>query len=194
MHDSDALNAWNDACRLINSREESTALAILIRLSDNDYHGAAAAIGRLYEKGGVNMPLDLPAARYWFERAISDSDNDNDSRVALARVILKSDPAQAVVAINHLRVAAKNSNPIALGMLAVFFERGAFVSHNEIEAERHYRRASELGLVYAMVRLSKILCSRGQIISGIKLRIKATIKTFKVIRSNPTSWELWQYV
>ena len=112
-------------------------------------------IGRSYRDGN-GLPLDLSAARYWFQRAI-DQGRD-DAKIELFDVVDKTDKqSETDLLFSIAKSGAESGNVGLMGRLGRLYRDGLGTNRDMNEAMRWMRKAHEGGLKWAKWELFDLL-------------------------------------
>ena len=179
---------------LIEQGKLSTAVAIVQRLAECYYQGAATALARIYESGGDSVEIDLTAARHWYEIAIHE-ESCLEAKLGLARVLIKSseleDQTQGVSLLESLM---EPGNHQAHLILATVLEAGVGVPKDVGRAKQLYVSAARNGYIFAMIRLASIARDESRYLDWAVLRLRAAGFTIRVLLANRGDDERLWYI
>lgn len=189
--DDDALKAWNDAVAQAYRGEWNNALAIFIRLADDNYEGSASVVAQILERGPGAVSPDLPKAEEWYEVAVAENTNPDD-KLLLARLILRRDREEQVPprkervehALLLLNDLVANQDPYAAILLGTLHFEGKQVPQSHAKAERFYEIAADQEFVIAVLELSRVAWQTRRFRRALWLRLRGTLLAIRLMLRN----------
>lgn len=189
--DLEALQRWNAAVDLLEDGDLSSAISIFIKLHEENYEGAAYAVGWLLTEAAGNFS-DVEQAKFWYQKAI-DYEGDVNAMFAVARLYLKEGGRDNIEsAVAYLRMAAQHNNLFALILLGEVFETTALGASDHTQAKQYYKQAVKLGAVYPMLSLGRLAREEGQYHLWIWWKVLGAWNAFKIALMDPCDIRLWR--
>ena len=87
IQDAELVDLWRKSFELLKSGEFIEAITQLKSLAKRDFPAAFAQLGRVYEQGGPDLPVNIKLAIVWYKKAIERAD-DAAAHLGLARIYL----------------------------------------------------------------------------------------------------------
>lgn len=187
--DSDENSRLEAAFQALEAGEYETALRLYSGLAENGSTRAQLALGWMFHVG-KGISSDLDQAQKWYWRAA-----DAGSAEAFYYLgVLKSKQREYGNAVAYFERAASENYMPAVYALGLVYDFGAGVAADKTKALQYYRRAAQMGHLFAQ-RVVGGAMMRGrlglvQIPRGIALFTRAVIRAFLLAFRDPYSERL----
>ena len=157
---------------------------------------AAYMLGNLYSGRDINVVgmKNIDKSLYYYFKSFTETGNI-DAGLDFAKIynnlaIENKDNTQYKKSIKIYEKIATVNNHIALNALGEYYEQGLGVDKNIDKALEYYQQAVKAGNLVAAVSVGRIYCLHKDLLTGIKIGLKAKFKLLYVTFKNPDSENL----
>ena len=181
-----------DNCFLNKNCKDTTD--VLLKFDKSGCKVSASFIANFYMTGKHSLKKDIDKAIHWHSKAFFINE-DIDAGLDFAKIynnlaIKNQDNTQYKKSIEIYEKIATVNNHIALNALGEYYEQGLGVDKNIDKALEYYQQAVKAGNLVAAVSLGRIYCLHKDLLTGIKMGLKAKFKLLYVTFKNPDSENL----